>query len=333
MRVASSRTAAGPFGCWTRCERSSAYRLGPELPRRVRPRPISGKMCQFVPFCATPYLSGVPTVAQNVIPVCHGILWIVGGIGPATRFDARGLDLSAGECLSRGQSSTDVLSGSMASTKNRKALAQPSFPRRARPVETGRGPCVTPRTGARHSGYPSISVAENPPPLGSRLRGNDGRARVSEDGKPSPAWCTFETADAGRPRRQSQPSGESGPSGEVSGATGVLTRHPSCPDDCADLRWPGGERWAAGRHTRDRAEAVIRGGRRSGSIAAQGRLGLHSGQDPIGRGSAEAREQFLDQPDAARVVSDDKLRQQLEGSRQRFVRCCTSTFSSSGSGT
>ena len=36
-----------------------------------------------------------------------------GGIGPATRFDARGLDLSAGECLSRGQSSTSVLPGSM----------------------------------------------------------------------------------------------------------------------------------------------------------------------------------------------------------------------------
>ena len=45
-----------------------------------------------------------------------------GGIGPATRFDARGLDLSAGECLSRGQSSTDVLPGSMTSTNNRKAL-------------------------------------------------------------------------------------------------------------------------------------------------------------------------------------------------------------------
>ena len=44
-----------------------------------------------------------------------------GGIGRAARFDARGLDLSAGECLSRGQSSTDVLPGSMASTNNRKA--------------------------------------------------------------------------------------------------------------------------------------------------------------------------------------------------------------------
>ena len=76
------REIPGPFGCWPRCERSSAYRLGPDFPRRVRPRPISGKMCQFVPFCATPYLSGVPTVAQNVILVCHGILWIVGESAP-----------------------------------------------------------------------------------------------------------------------------------------------------------------------------------------------------------------------------------------------------------
>ena len=55
-----------------------------------------------------------------------------GGIGPATRFGARGLDLSAGECLSRGQSSTDVLPGSMASTNNRKTLParSPSSPAR-----------------------------------------------------------------------------------------------------------------------------------------------------------------------------------------------------------
>ena len=126
---------------------AAPYRLGPELPRRVRPRPISGKMCQIVPFCATPYLSGPHRGTK-----CHtGVSRHPvdsGGIGLATRFDARGLDLSAGECLSRGQSSTDVLPGSMASTKNRKALAQPSFPRRARPVETGRRPLRNPSRGS-----------------------------------------------------------------------------------------------------------------------------------------------------------------------------------------
>ena len=164
MRVASSRTSAGPFGCWTRCERSSAYRLGPELPRRVRPRPISGKMCQFVPFCATPYLSGVPTVAQNVIPVCHGILWIVGESAPrrgSTR--AGSIYLLASACHE------DRVARVCCSVQwPLRRIERPWHSRHSReepaPWRRGGGPCVTPRTGARHSGYPSISVAENPHP-------------------------------------------------------------------------------------------------------------------------------------------------------------------------
>ena len=98
----------GPFGCWTRCERS-AYRLGPEFPRRGRPQPISEKWA----ILGHALSERCPTVARNVISVCHGILWMVGesasGRGPTRA--------GSGERLSRGQSRADVLPGSMASTR------------------------------------------------------------------------------------------------------------------------------------------------------------------------------------------------------------------------
>ena len=118
------REIPGPFGCWPRCERSSAYRLGPEL---SSPSASAADFGENVPICAIlrhalsercPHRGTKCHTGVSRHPVDSG------GIGPATRFDARGLDLSAGECLSRGQSSTDVLPGSMAATNNRKALAR-----------------------------------------------------------------------------------------------------------------------------------------------------------------------------------------------------------------
>ena len=137
LGINRSRRRRRAFGCWTRCERSGVDRPHPAL----SPRAAAADSAKGGPFCAIlrrSYLGGGALDREMAHRVCRSsygtprdrMASLCSAASGTLR--ASGLELSAGECLSRTQSSTYVLLGTRSCrgpfANNRKALA----PARAR---------------------------------------------------------------------------------------------------------------------------------------------------------------------------------------------------------